>query len=579
MLAKTTTLFDYQEETIASIQQHYEGNRGVIIALGPGLGKTLISLLAARWITTREAAFGQRPAPIFVVSEVSPLQDWLTACAKHFDPPLVVECLGSRAKKKEAAALKSWYVLQKADVIISSYEMLVQFHMKSSTPRLPLSGTTNGTQIIYSAQRWPVFIFDEVHIIRNETTQVHTAVKDVDARYRIGLSGSPCNNGAADVLAIHRGLHICSSEHGASSDVVNEEFRRACQRSIFGWGASETMSARQHYQPTDIVIRHDFDSDEERKAYSSLYDHHVLTKIIRERQFCSGVDGQSKTKARMLYNYIEKVVLPRREKIVVLCEFRSSVLVLHNDLQMLFAKSLRVYKADGHTSSAERSKIREQFKNAIGSAALISTSIFEQGVNLEEANHIVRFDKWWNPVPEEQGRSRIERPGQRRSVFSVLLLVENTIEDGIWLLAQKKKEIIDRILQGEFISPELSSPSSSSSLEENNMLESRALVGSLSHEAIAATCDIYISDTQNLEELVPVTKVLARHASIRESEAHSLLARPRDRSWHVKVGDMTSSSSKPLSVIKRMRRYHKPDDTPYEIGSVPVVDVCKRSRQ
>ncbi len=581
MLAKTTTLFDYQVETIEQLQLHYEGNRGVIVALGPGLGKTLISLLVARYIVTKETAYGQeRPLPIFVVSEVSPLQDWLLTCSKHFNPPLNVEVLGSKARRDDSAVLKSWHVLQRADIIITSYEMLVQFHGKSSGDLPQITGATNGADLIYSSQCWPAFIFDEVHIVRNESTHVHAAVKDIRARYKIGLTASPCNNSASDVMAIHRAMGSCTSDLGSSEDSIRGEFERACQRSIIGGGAMS--SARQHYQPVDIVIRRDFDTPEERRDYNDIHDTHVLTKIVRERQFCSGAGGSmSKTKVRMLRDYIEQVVVPRREKIVVLCEFRDSVLMLARELPL---KNLRVYTADGRTTQVERTKIREQFKNCFGSAALISTSIFEQGVNLEEANHIVRFDKWWNPVPEEQGRSRIERPGQKRSVFSVLLLIENTIEDGIWLLAQKKRELIDRILRGEYILTESASSSSSSSLSSDEdivSLESRDLVGKLTRSTIESTCNLYVENTSTLSELVPQTSALQRHTSISEGERKV----QRSRSWHVKVEDMVTRSSRSrrstLSRMAKRNRGHFNNDEDNsiinEIEPITILTTRKRT--
>lgn len=603
-LAKLTTLFDYQEKTIEQLKSHYEGNRGVIVALGPGLGKTLISLLTARWITVKEMLYGEHPLPIIVISEVSPLQDWILACSKHFDPPLKVDCLGSKAKRGEAAIFKSWHVLQKADVVIASYEMLVQFHSRARLMSSPptLTGATNGMDILYSTQCWPVVIFDEVHITRNETTRAHAAVKDVKSRYKIGLSASPCNNSASDVIAIHRAMNTCTSELGSSDEMIDKEYQRACQRSIIGGTMS---SARQHYIPTDIVIRSDFLTEDERRDYDKIDDAHVLTKIVRERQFCSGAGGStSRTKLLMLRDYIGQVVIPRREKIVVLCEFRDSVFMLSDELTTFFSKNLRVYQADGHTTQGERERIRGQFKNCFGSAILISTSIFEQGVNLEEANHIVRFDKWWNPVPEEQGRSRIERPGQKRSVFSILLLIENTIEDGIWILAQKKRELIDRILRGEYIltdSPSSSSSSTSSSSNENEeeeeedeednqkkIIESHTLIGKLSRAAVELTCDLYIEDTKDLGTIVPATLPLTRHISFNQQDERDALEKryPR-RSWHVKVEDMKTRPSRPVSILKKMtkrnrqynRRHFNNDENNSVEDIAPITILSSRKRR
>ena len=548
MLARTTTLFGYQEETIERLKQLYaEKSVGAILALGPGLGKTLISLLVGRHIVQKETVFKQRPLPILVVTEISPLQDWVLACSKHFSPALHVECLGNKTTKSKAAALQSWHVLQRADVIITNYEMLVQFYLLSSSfaekPRL--TGATDGSQVVY-AQRWPVVLLDEAHKIRNDSTHVYSAVRSVDASFKMGLSATPCNNDAFDVLAILRGLNICEEENYDA-----EVFRRACTQYIIR-GDATLSSTRQHYQPTDIVLRRKFATTEEQRDYDSIHDAHVLTRIVRQRQYCSGAKSTSKTKVMMLYDYIEHVVVARREKIVVLCEFRDSVVMIATELEERFNKRLRVFKADGLSSQAERSAKRDLFTNCYGAAVLVSTGIFGQGVNLEAANHIVCFDGWWNPVPDDQGRSRVERPGQTRSVFSVRLLIEGTIEDGVWMLAQKKRKMIARVLSGEFI--DTSSSSSSTLSVDDEVEESASLVNCLTRELIESTCDLYVEDTSTLASVVPDTIALTSISSSLTTTSSPTATMQQEkrqcirRSWHVNVEDMVTRSSrkKPL---------------------------------
>ena len=548
MLAKTTTLFGYQEETIERLKQLYaEKSVGAILALGPGLGKTLISLLVGRHIIQKETAFKQRPLPILVVTEISPLQDWVLACSKHFSPALHVECLGNKTTKSKAAALQSWHVLQRADVIITNYEMLVQFYLLSSSlsekPRL--TGATDGSQVVY-AQRWPVVLLDEAHKIRNDSTHVYSAVRSVDAVFKMGLSATPCNNDAFDVLAILRGLNICGEE---TYDA--EIFRRACTQYIIR-GDANLSTTRQHYRPTDIVLRRKFATAEEQRDYDSIHDVHVLTRIVRQRQYCSGAKSTSKTKVMMLYDYIEHVVVARREKIVVLCEFRDSVVMIATELEARFDRRLRVFKADGLSSQAERSAKRDLFTNCYGAAVLVSTGIFGQGVNLEAANHIVCFDGWWNPVPDDQGRSRVERPGQTRSVFSVRLLIEGTIEDGVWMLAQKKRKMIARVLSGEFI--DTSSSSSSTLSVDDEVEESASLVNCLTRELIESTCDLYVEDTSTLASVVPDTIALTSISSSLTTTSSPTATMQQEkrqcirRSWHVNVEDMVTRSSrkKPL---------------------------------
>lgn len=551
MLAQTTELFDYQLDAVRLLKHIQRGDvgyqrQGALLALGPGFGKTLISLLAARRVVEEAAGYDEERLPIIVVTEVSPVQDWMAACAKHFSPPLEIEYLGSKAKRSQAATLKNWHTLRRFDVLVTNYEMLVQFHALASEGDT-LSGSTEGSKVVY-AREWPVVIFDEVHKIRNSTTSVFDAVQAVRSSFKLGITATPCNNSIEDVVSVFNGLGILpenASEWSTSDGGFLRDFQRA--RQCYVIRGADYSHERSHYRPTDIVLRMPLEHDTERRVYAEAERDHNIASIMQTRQICSGSVGEGAcTKVQMLVAYLKNVVVSRREKALVLCEFRESVTKIHAHVQEHFGREVRVFKADGQTSQAERTKIRAAFENAFGAAVLVVTGIFNQGVNLECANHVVHFDIWWNPVVADQGRSRIERPGQRRSVFNVQLLIEKSIEDGVWALAHEKRLLIQRILEGEH----------SGGKEETTdecLFLARRLERNVSRRDIEPTCHMYFDSVDALKERVPQTQMLVRHASMGGAKAVTTVKRARKHLWEVKVEDMQTTKA---TMLPKRYRYH-----------------------
>ncbi|WP_077614289.1 helicase-related protein [Caenibacillus caldisaponilyticus] len=70
------------------------------------------------------------------------------------------------------------------------------------------------------------------------------------------------------------------------------------------------------------------------------------------------------------------------------------------------------------------------------------------GLNLTNANHVIHFDRWWNPAVEDQATDRTYRIGQEQDVHVYKLITEGTLEKRIDDLIEKKKGLADQILGG-----------------------------------------------------------------------------------------------------------------------------------
>ncbi|MEY2405850.1 MAG: hypothetical protein QOG39_766, partial [Acidimicrobiaceae bacterium] len=77
---------------------------------------------------------------------------------------------------------------------------------------------------------------------------------------------------------------------------------------------------------------------------------------------------------------------------------------------------------------------------------LLSLKAAGTGLNLTAANHVVHFDRWWNPAVEDQARDRAWRIGQTRTVISHRLICPGTVDERVEEVVAGKRHIADLVL-------------------------------------------------------------------------------------------------------------------------------------
>ncbi len=479
---------------------------GALLCTRYGSGKSLISILAAQIIRQRAKQAG----PIPIVTPLSPMADLVQTCQMHFDPPLKVFYVKGRSSGKYNAHLHSYYEILNYDILVINYESLTNMYEDTinhqmklmeeanhpdleefrADPKLkldvlgPIKSSSNVCHVLFQ-KKWPVIIIDEVHEARNMETSWFTSLINLQADFRLALSATPFNNKIEDIISLLRITGITSSLF-ASWDKSNfssqEEYCREIStcRDLYMIREQEDHKIRDHYKPVDIVIRCEFLTEQERRFYTGICEDTVSEMFkgqSRQQQACSGIyykediDRMSQatledtppsliqwhieqedstkyilenaTKIKMTLQYL-LVPITRNEKAVIFCAHRASVRSLERHINQVYPR-VRTFTANGDLSASDRNTIRRDFTKCSSSAVLIVTDIFNQGVNLH-CNHTIMFDIRYNPVVTDQSRSRCERPTQILSVFTVQLLIANSIEDQIWEIAQGKRIVNDQVM-------------------------------------------------------------------------------------------------------------------------------------
>ena len=179
----------------------------------------------------------------------------------------------------------------------------------------------------------------------------------------------------------------------------------------------------------------------------------VLSSIMKLKQICNhpdqylGQDAYSPSesgKFELLRDLCE-TIYEKRERVLVFTQFREITEDLRAYLETIFhARGAVIH---GGIRPAERTRIVEQFQGEEYMPFIIcSVKAAGTGLNLTKANHVIHFDRWWNPSVENQATDRAFRIGQTKNVMVHKLITKGTIEEKINTMIESKKELAENVI-------------------------------------------------------------------------------------------------------------------------------------
>ena len=442
------SLRPYQEEGYEWAMRLAHAGLGAVLADDMGLGKTLqaLAVLVAR------AAHG----PALVVAPTSLIGNW-RAEALRFAPTLRIRDYAEGGAPGERAA-----VLQQAgahDVVLVSYGLL------------QIDGA------VFAARTWATLVLDEAQAIKNAAAKRSQAVFELQAGFRLALSGTPVENRLAELWSIMR---ACNPGLLGTQARFNERFaalierqqdrhaQRTLRRLIAPFLLRRTKAQVLHELPprTELVLK--VTGDERERAYYEALRRDTLQAA--ERALSGDAPGQAQlnilaglTRLRraacdprlvspalkmpgakvMAFGELAAELVANGHKALVFSQFVDFLTLLREPLD---AAGLAYQYLDGSTPALERTRRVEAFQRGEGHFFLISLKAGGFGLNLTVADYVVIADPWWNPAAEDQASGRAHRIGQQRPVTVYRLVHEGTLEERILSLHASKRELADSVL-------------------------------------------------------------------------------------------------------------------------------------
>jgi SNF2 family DNA or RNA helicase len=175
----------------------------------------------------------------------------------------------------------------------------------------------------------------------------------------------------------------------------------------------------------------------------------ILAALTRLRQLCCHpslfIDNYEGESGKMLL--LEEIIresVNGGHRILLFSQYTSMLQIIRKKLEAMKISCLYL---DGSTPVSERGYLVNSFNKGSGDIFLISLKAGGTGLNLTGADMVIHYDPWWNPAVEEQATDRSYRIGQKKSVYVIKLITKGTIEEKILALQEKKRNMIDAVIQ------------------------------------------------------------------------------------------------------------------------------------
>ncbi|MFJ7637710.1 SNF2 helicase associated domain-containing protein [Peribacillus sp. NPDC097206] len=449
-------LRDYQRNGYKWMKSLAGYGFGGILADDMGLGKTLQSIA---FILSELFAIRQRKLPVLIVCPSSLTYNWLSEFMK-FAPEIQAVVMDGNQKERS----KMQKELGEVDALITSYPLLRK------------------DILWYEKQEFHTVFFDEAQAFKNPVTQTARSVKKIKADHRFALTGTPVENSLEELWSI---FHVVFPELFMGLKEYSHLSRKQIARRIRPFLLRRLKEDVLEELPEKIETLESVELLPDQKRLYAAYlaklredtlkhlDKNTLRKnririlagLTRLRQICCHpalfVDGYkgSSSKFEQLMKIMEESRLSGR-RVLIFSQFTKMLQIIGKDLAI---QGQSFFYLDGQTPSKERVEICNRFNAGDCDVFLISLKAGGTGLNLTGADTVILYDLWWNPAVEEQAADRAHRMGQKNVVQVIKLVARGTIEEKMNELQEKKRHLIEEIIDPE--------NSSSSALTEEDIRE------------------------------------------------------------------------------------------------------------
>ncbi|WP_066309738.1 DEAD/DEAH box helicase [Bacillus sp. FJAT-29814] len=405
-----------------------------------------------------------------IICPTSVLGNWQKEL-ERFAPEMKVHLhYGSNRLKEDAFSKK----VQDVDVVLTSY------------------GLTHQDSEELESLLWSTIAIDEAQNIKNAQTKQSKAVRRLRGRHHIALTGTPMENRLSELWSIfdftnHGYLgslgqfqkrFIIPIEKDDKKDKIQQLqslirpflLRRTKKDEEVALNLPDKLEQKEYCPLTaeqaslyEQLIHDTFEQIEkltgfERKGL-------VLQMLSRLKQLCNhpALYLKEKSAGRQLLdrsNKLEKLVelvdavLDQGESCLIFTQYIEMGEMIRSTVKKKFG--VDVPFLNGSVSKTQRDAMIERFQNGEFPVFLLSLKAGGTGLNLTAANHVIHYDRWWNPAVENQATDRAYRIGQSRFVHVHKLICTGTLEEKIDAMLEKKQFLNDQIIQSENWITELS---------------------------------------------------------------------------------------------------------------------------
>ena len=415
-----------------------EMNFGGILADEMGLGKTIqiIAFLLC-----------QKGKKSLVVTPTSLIYNWKEEFEK-FAPDLNVGIIhGSKSIRNKVLDNKDEY-----DVLITTY------------------GTIKNDISFYKNEIFDYCIIDEAQNIKNPKAQNTKIIKEIKAKVKFALTGTPIENSLIELWSIfdfimpkylfdekkfkQKFVNRTEMEIDELKSLINPFILRRLKRDVITELPEKIEKKYYVSMTTEQKLAYKNYMKEVKLKLKTGEDDNItiFSYLTRLRQLCQDPILVNKDytgdsgKLNVALEIIDEVI-KENNKILVFSQFTSVLKKIEEELNE--RKIVNKY-LDGSTSAKERVRLVAEFNESNEPGVfLISLKAGGTGLNLTSAKFVMHMDPWWNPAIEDQATDRAHRIGQKNVVEVIKLIAKDTIEEKVIQLQEEKREIINSVMSDD----------------------------------------------------------------------------------------------------------------------------------
>ncbi len=445
------TLRPYQEQGLSWLRFIHDMGSGGVLADDMGLGKTIQTIALLLSLHTSK---DHGPIRALIVAPTSVVTNWHREI-ERFAPSLSVALWHGAGRKEQKTELK------KVNVIITSYALLRRDIELLKSLKLEYA------------------ILDEAQAIKNPQSATAHAAKELNAKKRLALTGTPIENRLSEIWSI---FDFVSPGLLGSLQKFEERYARRIDQG----DSKQAARLRAAIHPfilrrtkmevaRDLPEKLEFDKivdmmPEQRALYLQVLREvraqvmgevervgvaksqlHILAGLTKLRQAACDprllglpkkLGPEDSGKLAALRELVEEVETGGH-KVLIFSQFVSMLKLMASALD---EDKIRYEYLDGSTQDRP-ARIDRFHSDPTIPVFLISLKAGGSGLNLTSADTVIHFDPWWNPAVEEQATDRAHRIGQKKVVSVYRLVAAGTIEEKILQLKQRKKDLVASVLE------------------------------------------------------------------------------------------------------------------------------------
>ncbi len=438
----------YQQQGLNWLQFLREYKFSGILADDMGLGKTIQTL--AHLLIEKQS--GRMSSPTLIIAPTSLMSNWRRE-TERFTPDLKILILQGTERKQ------LFYKIRDYDLILTTYPLLLR------------------DEETLLEHDYHYLVLDESQTIKNPLSKAAQLVRRIKANHRLCLTGTPMENHLGELWAqfdfLMPGFLSDSATFKKRYRTPIEVYGDSEQRSRLSRRVAPFMLRRTKQEvatelppkteiirsvplyPKQAALYESIRLTMEKKvrdaiAKKGLSRSHItiLDALLKLRQTCCDprtlrlVEAQKVTESAKLDLLMEMLPeqLEEGRRILVFSQFTRMIALIEDELN---ARKIGYAKLTGQTKN--RDAAIDLFKSGEVNVFLISLKAGGVGLNLTEADTVIIYDPWWNPAAESQAADRAHRIGQDKPVFVYKLITENTVEEKIIAMQDKKRALAESI--------------------------------------------------------------------------------------------------------------------------------------